>query len=257
MTQANGAAGHSPANVLIIGATSAIATAVARACALRGDRLYLMARSTPRLDASAADLRVRGAAEVHTAPFDAQDMGAIDAQIATAFETLGKVDLALVAHGTLPSQSQCEDDTQALLEAIQINGTATVALLNRIASHLASQGSGTLAAITSVAGDRGRKSNHAYGAAKAMVSVFLQGLRNRLFASGVQVLDVRPGFVDTPMTAGFDKSGPLWAQPSTIAADLLRAVDRGSHTLYTPWFWAWIMRIIRGIPEFLFKRLNL
>jgi short-subunit dehydrogenase len=139
---------------------------------------------------------------------------------------------------------------------MEVNGTATAALALRAAARLEAQGHGTLAVITSVAGVRGRASNYVYGAAKAMVSTLLSGLRQRLHGRGVRVVDVRPGFVDTPMTAAFRK-GALWAQPDKVARDIVSAVDRGAGVVYTPGFWRWIMLVIRHIPEFVFVRIKL
>ena len=243
-------------NALIVGATSAMATAVARRLAATGASLALLARNADRLDTLAADLEVRGAARVSRHTFDALAPDEHAAAIEAAFDALGQVDLALVCHGSLPDQQACQDDAGTALRELAINGGSAVGVLTHIASRMERQGSGTIAAITSVAGDRGRQSNYLYGAAKGMVSRFLQGLRNRLYASGVNVIDIKPGFVDTPMTAEFDK-GPLWAAPDKVAADIIRAVEKGRHTVYTPWFWRYIMLVIRAIPDPVFRRLKL
>lgn len=243
-------------NVLIVGATSAMAIATARQLAPRGVSFYLLARDEQHLDACAEDLRVRGAARVTTAAFDAEAFATHESGITNAFETLGSVDLALVCHGNLPDQAACAADFATTLSAIQINGTSAISVMTHIANQMEQQGSGCIAAITSVAGDRGRQSNYVYGAAKSMVSTFLQGLRNRLYAKGVHVIDIRPGFVDTPMTADYEKNF-LWAQPERIAADILKAVQRKRHTVYTPWIWRYIMLLIRFIPDPIFRRLNL
>jgi len=137
-----------------------------------------------------------------------------------------------------------------------LNGVATCALVLRVAARFEARGSGAIAVITSVAGVRGRASNFVYGAAKAMVSRLLEGLRHRLHARGVAVIDIRPGFVDTPMTASFRK-GALWASPRRVARDIVVAVDRRAGVVYTPWFWRWIMMVIRHLPEFIFVRTKL
>jgi short-subunit dehydrogenase len=241
---------------VIFGANSAIATATARLWAGRGDRLYLLARDPQRLSRLAADLEIRGAGEVSTAAFEATDRASHGALVTKVFARMGQVDTVLVAHGSLPDQPACERDIALAGAQIDINASGTVSLLGHIANHLQAQGHGCIAVITSVAGERGRQSNYVYGAAKAMVSTFLQGLRNRLYPAGVQVLDIRPGFVDSPMTAGFDK-GPLWAQPESIAAVIAKGVDRGRSVTYAPWYWRYIMWVIRCLPEALFKRLRL
>lgn len=243
-------------NVLIVGATSAMAIATARQLATRGTSFYLLARDEQQLGVLAQDLEVRGAARVATAAFDAENFQAHAASIAQAFEFLGSVDLALVCHGSLPDQDACAADFSIALREIHVNGTSALSVMTHIANHMEKQSKGCIAAITSVAGDRGRQSNYVYGAAKSMVSTFLQGLRNRLYSKGVHVIDIRPGFVDTPMTAELDKNF-LWAQPDRIATDILNAVERKRHTVYTPWIWRYIMLLIRLIPEPVFRRLHL
>ena len=243
-------------HILIIGATSTIAEATARLLAQRGDRLYLLARNQDRLSSLAEDLKIRGAASVAWRRFDVHGDGAQADALAAAFASLGTVDTALIAHGTLPDQQMCERAPEVMLAALHTNAISTIVLLTHLADKLERQQSGTIAVITSVAGERGRQSNYVYGAAKAMVSAFLQGLRNRLSRSGVTVIDLKPGLVDTPMTAGF-KKGLLWAQPETIAAGIVRALDTGKSVVYLPWFWKYVMLIIRSIPEIIFKRLEL
>lgn len=244
-------------NVLIIGATSAIAEAAARLWAQRGDRLYLLARNQQRLEAIAQDLRIRGAASVATDSFSASDFESHGALLDRVQSTLGQIDVVLVAHGTLPDQKACEQNVEQTLDALRVNALSTVLLLTDLANRLEQQGKGTLAVISSPAGDRGRQSNYVYGAAKAMVTAFCEGLRNRLFKRGVHVLTIKPGFVDTPMTADFDKSGLLWAQPEIVAAGIDKALRKRKNSVYLPWFWRPIMLVIRHIPEALFKRLSL
>lgn len=242
--------------LFIVGATSAIAEAVARRHAARGGGLHLAARNRERLESLARDLKIRGAAEVGWTTFDAADLGSYPALVEAAWQQLGRIDGVLIAHGTLPSQPECETDWQLARDALLINGLSPMLLAQQIAHRLAAQKKGVLAVISSVAGDRGRQSNYVYGAAKGGLSVFLQGLRNRCFAQGVGVLTIKPGFVDTPMTAAFPK-GPLWASPERVAADILAAMERRKDVLYTPWFWRAVMLVIRSIPERLFKRLSL
>jgi hypothetical protein len=242
--------------ILIIGATSAIAEATARLWAARGDALFLVGRRTDRLAVIAADLRMRGAASVACHTLDARDRDAHPAMLATAEVAMGGIDVALIAHGALPDQKACEASVDMTLEEIDTNALSVVALATRLAGIFEAQGSGTLAVISSVAGDRGRQSNYVYCAAKGMVSIFLQGLRNRLARRGVQVLTIKPGFVDTPMTAAFSKNA-LWARPEAIARGIVRAVDKKSDEVYLPGYWRVIMLLVRHIPEVLFKRLAL
>lgn len=243
--------------VLIIGATSAIAEAVARRFATQGAALFLVARDSARLEACAADLRLRGATRV---AWETLDVNATDRHatlLTTVERELGGLDIALIAHGTLPDQSACQQSYAATLDALQTNALSVIALLTLLANRLEQQEHGTLAVISSVAGDRGRQSNYVYGAAKGAVDLFLSGLRNRLYPKGVHVLTIKPGFVKTPMTAHLNRNGPLWAEPATVANDIYRAIQRRRDVLYTPWFWYGIMLIIRLLPETVFKRLKL
>jgi short-subunit dehydrogenase len=241
-------------SILVIGATSAIAEATAREYARRGAALFLVGRDLPRLEAIAADLRVRGAPQVHVHRLDCDDIPAHAPMLDAAWAALGEVDVALVAHGTLPDQAACEASVPASLAAFATNGTSAIALSLALAQRL--RAPATLAVISSVAGDRGRASNYVYGAAKAAVTAATSGLRQRLHASGVNVLTIKPGFVDTPMTREFRK-GPLWAKPGQVARGIVRAIDRRAAVAYLPKFWWAIMWMIRHIPERLFVRLKL
>lgn len=241
---------------LIIGATSAIAEATARMLAERGDALYLVARNEPRLAAIAADLSVRGSPRVGCEVLDANDVAAHESMLARAESFLAGCDSVLIAHGTLSDQKACESSVELTLQELNTNALSVVALLTRIANRMAQRRAGTIAVISSVAGDRGRGSNYVYGSAKALVTAFLSGLRQRLGKCGVNVVTIKPGFVDTPMTAAFTK-GALWARPERIAAGIVQAIDRNSSTVYLPGFWRPIMWIIRTIPERVFLRLSL
>jgi short-subunit dehydrogenase len=239
---------------LIVGATSAIAEATARLLAERGCSLYLVGRSPERLESIAADLKVRGAGAVGYEAMDANDFGAHEAMLERAIQSLGGLDIVLIAHGTLGKQSASESSVEMTMQELNTHGLSVIALATRIANHFAQQRSGTLAVISSVAGDRGRQSNYVYGSAKALVTAFLSGLRQRLNKCGVTVLTIKPGFVDTPMTAEFAK-GALWAKPQQIARGIVDAIDRKRDVVYLPSFWRPIMFIVRAIPERLFKRL--
>lgn len=239
--------------ILIIGATSAIAEATARLFAARGATLFLAARDTARLDTLAADLRLRGA-QVHTHGFEATALDSHADLLDAATRALGVIDLALIAHGTLPDQAECAASVQRSMQEFAINGSSVIALCVALAQRL--QAPATLAVISSVAGDRGRASNYLYGSAKSAVSAFCSGLRQALHGSGVNVLTIKPGFVDTPMTAAFRK-GALWAQPGDIAQGIVRAVEKRRSVAYLPGFWWAIMRVITHIPEAVFRRIKL
>jgi decaprenylphospho-beta-D-erythro-pentofuranosid-2-ulose 2-reductase len=242
------------ARVIIIGATSAIAVATARQFAARGDNLVLAARGAERLASVAQDLRARDAAQVDEVLFSADAETDYEAVIR---ELWGQgADVLLIAHGSLPEQSSVQDDVQATRSEFEINALSSISLLAGFAGRFEERGRGQIVVISSVAGDRGRQSNYLYGASKAAVSAYLQGLRNRLHKSGVQVLTIKPGFVDSPMTAHLPKS-PIWAQPDDIAGGILRGMDRGKDVIYLPGFWRYIMLVIKVVPEKIFKRLSL
>ena len=242
--------------ILIIGATSAIAEACAKIYAQRGIKLYLLARNEERLESMSKDLALRGSDSVQHAIFDANQFENHSTVIDSAIKALEGIDIALIAHGTLPDQQKCQQNFGETLQELNTNAISTISLLTHLANIFEQQGHGTIAVISSPAGDRGRQSNYVYGSAKAAVSVFLQGLRNRLFKVGVNVLTIKPGFVDTPMTATF-KKGLLWAQADTVAEGIVSAIDKGKQQVYLPWFWRFIMLIILHIPETIFKRLKL
>lgn len=240
-------------NILIFGATSAIAEAVAARYATGGNRFFLIARNNEKLAALCE--RLSGAGAVETAQADLARLEDHLGLIEAAFNWLQTIDLVLIAHGTLPDQARCEQDVEAALEALNVNGLSPISLLTELAPRMREQGHGTIAVITSVAGDRGRPSNYVYGTAKAMVSAFLQGLRGKLHGAGVHVIDIRPGLVDSPMTAHLPK-GPLFATPDRVADGIVKAVARKRHTVYVPGWWRFIMAVVRWLPDTIFKRLN-
>jgi short-subunit dehydrogenase len=243
--------------ILVMGAGSAIAEATARVFAQRGDALFLVGRKADVLESMCADLRVRGAKTVGMHVMDANEFGDHETMLNVAESSLGGLDAVLVAHGTLSDQKACEASVERTLQELNTNGVSVVALLTRVAARFEQRRAGVIVVISSVAGDRGRQSNYVYGSAKALVTAFTSGLRQRLYPLGVAVITIKPGFVDTPMTAAFPK-GALWAKPQQIAAGIVSAVDRGSATvLYLPSFWRLIMLIIRSIPETIFRRLKL
>jgi short-subunit dehydrogenase len=244
-------------NILIMGASSGIAEAVARRYASQGAQMVLVARNQSKLDVIAADLTARGATAVHTRVWEGHDTSGVTGLADFAWQSLGTVDLALIAHGTLPDQDRAENDVTYAVEQFRTNGESAVACMLALAGHFGSQGHGVLAVIGSVAGDRGRGSNYVYGAAKAAVDAFASGLRVQLFKKGVHVLTIKPGFVATPMTAELDLPPALTATPDRVAANIEKAINNRRDVLYTPWFWAWIMRIIRFLPAAIFKRLSL
>lgn len=244
-------------NILIVGATSAIAEATARCFAAEQARLFLVARSAERMQAIAADLRLRGAAEVHCHVMDARDFAAHGPMVQAAVSALGSLDGVLLAHGVLPDQSLCEQQAALACETFEVNATSMVSLCGPIANVLESQQHGCLAVISSVAGDRGRATNYIYGAAKAAVTALCSGLRQRLSPKGVRVVTIKPGFVSSPMTAHLDRNGPLWSEPALVARLIHRAMKKCNRETYVPWLWWGIMLVIRLIPERWFCRLRI
>jgi decaprenylphospho-beta-D-erythro-pentofuranosid-2-ulose 2-reductase len=243
--------------ILVIGATSTIAGACARLWAAQGASLFLVGRDDAKLEALAGDLSVRGASSVHRHRMDANDIPAHPAMLEAAVHALGGLDVALVAHGTLPDQAACEGDAVLALREFATNATSVIALLTALANQFARQRSGAIAVITSVAGERGRPGNYVYGSAKAAVSVFCEGLRARLYRAGVSLTDIRPGFVATPMTQGLPLPAALVAQPEAVARRIVAGIGRKADVLYAPAFWALIMMVIRSIPRAFFKRMKL
>ncbi|RQM44658.1 SDR family oxidoreductase [Paraburkholderia bannensis] len=244
-------------NILIVGATSAIATACARRWATEGANLFLVARNGERLQQVADDLVARGAKRAACFQLDINEVERHAAMLESCQAELGKIDIVLVAPGTLPDQAQCQDSAEVAMREFNTNVTSIIGLLTPIANLIEAQRSGTIAVISSVAGDRGRPSNYLYGSAKAALSTFCEGLNARLFKAGAHVVTIKPGFVATPMTQGLPLPGPLVATADKVAGDITRAIEKKKDVLYTPWFWSLIMLIIRSVPKFLFKRASL
>jgi decaprenylphospho-beta-D-erythro-pentofuranosid-2-ulose 2-reductase len=242
--------------ILIIGATSAIAEATAREFASKGDALFLVGRSAPRLQAIADDLKVRGASNVGVCALDLRELREFPSVIDQATQSLAGLDMALIAHGTLSDQKACEGSVEVMLDEFTTNALSYMAFCTHLANRFEAQGQGTIAVISSVAGDRGRQSNYVYGSAKATVTAFTSGLRQRLSRKGIRVVTIKPGFVSTPMTAAM-KKGFLWASPASVGQAIAKAMIRGTPVLYVPWFWGGIMLIIKSIPEAVFRRLQL
>jgi short-subunit dehydrogenase len=235
--------------VAIIGATSAIAQEVAKLYARDRASLFLVGRDAAKLDAVAADLRVRGAAAVEPFIADLADRSRDAAIVAAAGD---EIDLVLIAHGSLPDQRAIDRDARAQVEAFELNATSFVALIAEFANMLERRKRGTIAVIGSVAGDRGRRSNYVYGAAKAAVHAYCEGLRGRLAESGVRLVLIKPGWVDTPMTAGMKKN-PLFASAASAARQIHAATNAGRAVTYVPGYWRWISLVVRMLPARLVK----
>lgn len=241
-------------NVVVVGATSAVAQAAIRLWAQRGMELTLIARNGGELERIAADARVRGAPAVATVFGDLTDT----AFITETVRAMNVPRVALIAYGSLIDSERADSDATYLVSELNANFTSAALWAQSLAVRMAadSANGGTVAVISSVAGDRGRGSNHAYGAAKAGLTAFCSGLRARMAARRVHVVTVKPGFIDSPMTAHIAKKGALWATPETIATSIINAIDKKRDVVYLPGFWRLIMLIIKHVPEGIFKRLK-
>lgn len=245
-------------NIVIVGATSAIAEHCARlwmqAAAVD---LTLIGRDVQRLNRVAADLLTRNPlSDIRILQADFQEPAAIQATV-DGVAAQGRIDIALIAHGSLPDQATCQQDLGKGRQALEVNGISPALYAEAFASHMENANHGTLAIIGSVAGDRGRKTNYAYGAAKALVDCYAQGLQHRLAATQVKVVLVKPGPTDTPMTAHLKGQGAKLASVESVAQQIVKAVEAGRPVVYAPAQWLLIMTIIRLLPRAIFNRLNI
>ncbi len=240
---------------IILGATSSMARAFARALAKRGDAVFLAGRDMDDLNATAQDCAARGARLAEALTFDAREPEGFPALVARLEQEDGQINAAVFV-GSMPEQSAIDADPGLIDGVITDNFTGPARLLQLLTPALEARGSGTVVGVGSVAGDRGRVGNYVYGAAKSGFHTYLAGLRNRLTRSGGHVVTVKPGFVDTAMTWGIEGMF-LVAPPDKVADDILKAVAKKRNVIYTPFFWRYIMLIIRSIPEPIFKKLSI
>lgn len=249
--------------IVIVGASSAIAEHCARLWAQQGAlptqavQFVLLGRTQDKLDAIAADLAVRNpAVNCQTSCPDFSSATAIEKAVADIVAD-GTPDIVLIAHGTLPDQQACQQDLSLAVDAMHINGLSPVLFAEAFAGPMQSANRGTIALIGSVAGDRGRKSNYVYGAAKGLVTRYAQGLQHRLAGTGVRVVLIKPGPTDTPMTAHLKQEGARLAGVEDVAAAIVRGVAKGSAVIYAPAKWWLIMMIIRHLPRFVFNKMDI
>lgn len=244
--------------IVIVGATSSIAEHCARQWVAHGPcELLLVGRDAARTERVAADLRVRAPTcrvEVATTRFDNVD--AI-IQLAQTACTPRVPDIVLIAHGSLPDQQQCQQDIALANEALNVNAVSPVLYAEAFASHLEKAGRGTIALIGSVAGDRGRKSNYVYGAAKGLVTRYAQGLQHRFATTAAKIVLIKPGPTDTPMTAHLKSSGAKMARVESVARTIVDGIDKGTPVIYAPAKWALIMLVIQHLPRFLFSKMDI
>jgi short-subunit dehydrogenase len=243
--------------ILILGATSAIAQAYARRRAARGNDFVLAGRRGDRLLAITADLTASGATSAETTVLDLASIDGIEPEMRNIRTRFGEPDEVVIAYGVLGDQPGAERAPAQARALIDSNFTSAAVWILALLKDRPEGHPLTIVGIGSVAGDRGRASNFIYGSAKAGFDRFLEGLAHKYDGSPVRIIRVKPGFVDTPMTAGIQKGGLLWAKPDQVAADIERAVEKGRRLVYTPWFWWPIMMIIRHLPWFVFRRLKI
>jgi decaprenylphospho-beta-D-erythro-pentofuranosid-2-ulose 2-reductase len=244
--------------VVILGALSAIATATARIYAGEGAAIVLVARNGDRLKALADDLRARGASQVEIAAMDLE-VAAAEApkHMAEWKAKLGGLDHVHLVYGYLGSQEKASADPAELARITSSNYSTAVQWCEAAANIMRAQKSGSIVAVSSVAGDRGRQSNYAYGAAKGGLALYMQGLAHSLAPVGVRAVAVKPGFVDTPMTDGMKKGGAMWASPEKVGGIIRRAADKGGPIQYAPGRWRMVMMVIRSVPAFVFHKTKL
>ncbi len=242
--------------IFVFGATSHIVQETIKLYANINSEFYLVAKDFNKLEIVKADLLARGADNVFTETCDAIDYTKHSLVIDDAYQKLGHFDIAIIGHGTLPDNENIRKNNLLAIKEFEINCNSYISLCSVLSNYFEIQKSGTIAVITSVAGDRGRQSNFIYGSAKGAVSLYLQGLRNRLFEFGVNVITIKPGMVLTQMTANLPKS-PLMVKPELIGKLIFNSIETKKDIVYLPSFWKLIMFIIRNIPESIFKKLKL
>lgn len=241
-------------NFLILGATSTVAMSLAKICAAQGHRVQLAARNSSRLLPFKKDLEIRFDTEVDVLEFDVENYESHS----FFYSQIGhKPDIAVCLFGFLGDTDLAEQSWAHAKQILEVNFVGAVSILNIIGQDFRKRGVGTIVGVSSVAGDRGRQSNYIYGSAKAAFTTYLSGLRNRLFRHGVNVITIKPGFIDTKMTAGIKTIKILTASSDKVAMSILNSIQRKRDVVYVLWIWKWILFMICLIPEKVFKRLNL
>ncbi|MEM6962625.1 MAG: SDR family NAD(P)-dependent oxidoreductase [Myxococcota bacterium] len=242
--------------VVFLGATRGMGRAISRAMAERGDAIVLLGRQQSDLERSADDLRIRGgAAKIGTAVCDLLKPECFDSALSEAEAFLGGIDTAVVTAGLFGTQEQLECDQDRLAQVLTTNFTNTILFCEALRRRLLASGGGTICVFSSVAGDRGRKPVVLYGASKAGLSHYLEGLDHRYRSEGLKVVNVKPGFIRTSMTAGLAQP-PFSADPEDTVGPVLRGIDRGDPVVYTPAVWGAVMGVIRRLPRMIMRRVS-
>jgi short-subunit dehydrogenase len=244
-------------SLLVLGANSLIAQAAASHFAIEGHEIIFCGRKQDEPEKYANDFAIRYKCKSRAEYIDALDYSSHKKFIEEVLAKTPQIDYVLIVFGYLGTQEKAQVDFNEAHRIIDTNYTGVVSVCELLAAEFESVKKGNIAVISSVAGDRGRQSNYMYGSAKGGLSVYLSGLRNRLYKSGVNVLTIKPGFVNTPMTYGMPLPKPLVSSPEKVGKDIYKAMKKRKSVVYTPFFWWWIMKIITSIPEFMFKKLKL
>ena len=242
-------------NILVIGSTSKIAEACLRLWAIKKCEFFLVARNIKKNEILSESLKNLGARNVYNYTMDLNHLNLHNKMYEDACSKLSNIDLVFIAHGTLPNQSDIQNDEKDILDTINTNALSVINLLTIIAKDFESKKQGHIAILSSVAADRGRESNYIYGSSKAMITVFAEGLGQRLKKSNIDLTIIKPGIIDTPMTNELKKNF-LWSSPNKIATKIIKAIEKKRSEVYVPSFWFIIMLIVKFIPNFIFKKLK-
>lgn len=241
--------------ILVLGAYSGIAQATLEFLTKKDVALYLVGRDQTKLKIVKDHLQSFGNSIIYIDDLDFNNLEQHSDLLNRAIQKMGGLDILFVCYGILPSQKDLEKNPSKIVENYQTNAISTIHFVSLVANYFEEKKQGVIAVVSSVAGDRGRKSNYFYGSAKSCVDTFLEGLRHRLYHTNVKVITIKPGMVDTPMIKDIDKK-VLVANPERVAKDIIKAFEKQKDVVYTPWFWKYIMFVIRALPRGIFYRLD-
>lgn len=242
--------------ICVFGATSSIAQELIRLLGCKEASFFLFGRDIKKLEVVKDDIATRSSSNVFISEFDAMDFALHKSYVDKCISTLGGIDLCLFAYGWLPNQKELEFNSNLIYENYVVNSSSIISIASHVVNYFERQGNGTLAIFSSVAGDRGRRSNYFYGSAKASLDVFLEGLRHRLASSGISIITIKPGIVDTPMTGHLEKN-LLFSRPDSVAKNIYYGLLANKPIIYSPHYWKFIMMFIRLLPRFLYYRLDI
>lgn len=242
-------------NILIIGATSSIAENCAKIWAIEKNNFYLTGRNEKKLQELTSELKLKGSQLVMSQIIDMNKINDYPTLVKKIITKFKKIDIVLIAHGSLGDQKDNEQDLTNMMEEINVNALSTVSLLSILANYFEIQKKGSIAVISSVAGEKGRSKNYIYGCSKAMVTTFLSGLRQRLSNKNISVITIKLGMVDTKMTKQFKKNF-LWSKPHVVAKKIVSAIKNNDEEVYIPKFWWLIIASIKLLPDKIFKKIK-